>query len=172
MSFGILPSGGPLRTGQPVQGRGDGWSGWSLDRDGWTDTSDPLFGHTSRLCWFWGILVRIVLLESGSWWGMVLYIIYQWGFLWVILQGHRSRCPRSSMTWTDTYTVKFRQPDDLFHTLKTNWELLHLVPPRFHGTVGMVSYTHVVYVKCYFWYMLFNTYLCMYIILLWTGGGT
>ena len=33
------------------------------------DSPDPLSGHTSWLCLFFGILVRIVLLESTSWWG-------------------------------------------------------------------------------------------------------
>ncbi len=53
-----------------------------------------------------------------------------------------------------------------------------------HGALGMVSYSHTVYVTMYFCYMfrfrtdrvvsymLFNEHLCMYIILLWTGGGT
>ena len=43
---------------------------------------------------------------------------------------------------------------------------MYFVPSRIHGTVDMVSYVHVVYVTCYFCYMLFNTLLCMYIILL------
>jgi hypothetical protein len=58
------------------------WSGWPPDRGGWADRSGPLCGHTSRLSWFWGMLVRIVLLDV-SWWGerssddMVTFLVGQ-----------------------------------------------------------------------------------------------
>ena len=63
------------------QGRGDRLSGWTPDRDGWVDISVPLCEHVSRLCWFGGMIVRIVCwmtlggehdpltTESHSWWG-------------------------------------------------------------------------------------------------------
>ena len=51
-------------------------------------------------------------------------------------------------------------------------DLLLFIPSRLHGTVGMVSDEHAVYVTCYFCYMLFNTHLCLHMILLWTGGET
>jgi hypothetical protein len=50
----------------------------------------------------------------------MLYVIY-WvvRFHCIILQDHRKRCPRSSISWVDTYVLKFQQLDDLVHTLKT-----------------------------------------------------
>jgi hypothetical protein len=41
---------------------------------------------------------------------------------------------------------KFRQPNDLFHTLKTVTGLLHLVPPRTPRNSGYDVYAHAVYV--------------------------
>ncbi len=48
---------------------------------------------------------------------------------------------------------KFRQPDDLFHTLKTVKGLLRLVPSRTPQSSGMMFHVHEVYVTCYFCYM-------------------
>jgi hypothetical protein len=49
--------------------------------------------------------------------------------------------------------ISGRHPDDLFHTLKTVKGILNLVPTRTPLAVGMMSYTHSVYVTCYFCYM-------------------
>ncbi len=54
------------------------------------------------------------------------------------------RCPGQTRA-----LFKFRQPDDLFHGLKTVKELLLLVPPRTPRNSGYDVYAHEVYVICY-----------------------
>jgi len=59
-----------------------------------------------------------------------LCYIEQWGLHCIMCQtivngAPDPRCPGQTCTW-----FKFRQLDDLFHTLKTVKGLMHLVPPR------------------------------------------
>jgi hypothetical protein len=86
----------------------------------------------------------------------ICYILYmtshieQWGFR---ISDHRApdpRCPGQTSA-----LFKFRQPDDLCHTLKTVKARGCCTSFRhgLHGAVGMVSYTHVVYVTCYLCYI-------------------
>ncbi len=77
------------------------------------------------------------------------YILYisQWGFrcracLQVITKGVLD--PR--LSWTDTCVVRFRQPVDLVHILKTVKGLLLLVPVQTPRNSGYNVYTHVFYV--------------------------
>jgi hypothetical protein len=100
---------------------------------------------------------------------ILYYDIDQWGFHCILLQTTANGGPDpQAMTWTDTYDVvvsttwrPLPHTEDNVRTCCTSF--LHDSTP---GTVGLVSYTHEVYVTCYFCYMFFNTYLCMYIILL------
>ena len=48
---------------------------------------------------------RHVFSNSPIFEGSILYI-EEWGFLYVMFQNHRERCPRSSMSWTDTGSVE------------------------------------------------------------------
>ena len=84
--------------------------------------------------------------------GYILYIEL-WGFhcrmLETITNGASDpRCPGQTCL-----LFKFRQPDDLFHTLKTVKGLLRLVPSRTPQSSGMMFHVHEVYVTCYFCYM-------------------
>ncbi len=66
------------------------------------------------------------------------YTLYieRWRFRCSIFRPSR-RGPRSVTPWADTCALfKFRQPDDLLHTLKTVKGLLHLVPSRTSRSSG------------------------------------
>ncbi len=69
---------------------------------------------------------------------------------------HYERCPRSSMSWADMCAVQVTSFDNSTTSSKywRQWMVSYTsFPHGLHGTVGMVSYTHEVYVTCYFCYM-------------------
>ena len=88
----------------------------------------------------------------------VLYIIY-----WVVKvslyhpSNHCKRCPLASIPWSDTW---FRQHDDLLPHIDDD---VRTCCTSFHHNSSEQLVTMVT---------LFNVYLCMQIIILWTGGGT
>jgi hypothetical protein len=83
------------------------------------------------------------------------YILHieQWGFRFNMSQTISNGVPDPRCLGQTRVLVKFRQPDDLLHSLKTVKGLLHFVPTQTPHLVRVSSY------------MLFNTYMCMYIIL-------
>jgi len=86
---------------------------------------------------------------------MLCIIVYieQWEFHYNMRQTIANGTPDAQCPGQTRVLFKFRQPDDLFHTLKTVKELLHLVPLRTpRNSVYGVLYT------CGLCYMLFMLY--------------
>ena len=133
------------------------------DGDGEETTSGHV--HQGRFRWTTRIVKHLHF--------FMLYVIYLVvGGCFFMFQDHRERCPPSLDVLDRHVCVEVSTLNDLFHTLKTMEGLMTSFHHGLDGTVGRVSYTHVVYVICYFCYMLFNAHLCMHIIPLRTGGGT
>ena len=142
----------------PLVGGGRGWSGWGRENDrvrsagSFVRWTTRIVKHSHFLCY--------------------MFYVEQWGFHYIMLQDNREECPRprclrqtrarwsfNNLTTSSTHWREWKDWCTSFHH-------------SLHGTVGMVSYTHEVYVICYFCYMLFNTHLCIHIIPFRTGGGT
>jgi hypothetical protein len=80
------------------------------------------------------------------------YVMSSGGFVSVSSDHHEG----SPGPWCPGQTrglFKFRQPDDLFYTLKTVKGGITSFLLGLQGTVGMVSYEHTVYVTYYFCHM-------------------
>jgi hypothetical protein len=77
------------------------------------------------------------------------YILYidQWGFHCSMPSDHREGVPDPRCPGQKRVMFKFRQPDDLFHTLKTVKGMLDLVPPRTPriSWYGVLCYTPNIY---------------------------
>jgi hypothetical protein len=76
------------------------------------------------------------------------YILYieQWRFRYSMPLATADGAPDPRSPGHTRALFKFRQPDDLFHTLKTVKGLLLLVPPRTPRSSGYDVYAHAVYV--------------------------
>ncbi len=125
----------------------------------------------------------------------IFYVIYDvlssGGFTVSCLQTIVNGVPDSRYPGQTRVLFKFRQPDVLFHTLKTVKGLIHLVPSRTPRTSGYgVLFTCLIYIGVHphkyigyednvqtggvlrVRYMWFDVHLCNHIIPLQSGGGT
>jgi hypothetical protein len=93
-----------------------------------------------------------VLLNSPIFY-VIYYILNSGGFAASCLQTITDGVPDPRYPGQTRVMFKFRQPDDLFHTLKTVKELLHHVPPRTPRSSG-----YGVLCTCGLCYMLFLLY--------------
>ncbi len=94
---------------------------------------EEVSGHFSSIRAFFLPFFYDSCFQTTPFFFVICYILTSGGFTQVqrvILQDHREWCRRVSMHWTDTYTLKFPQLDDLFHTLEIMEGLLYLVPSR------------------------------------------
>ena len=118
-----------------VMGIFDGWTFWvgcgwfffgSLGKDG--DGEEKTTGHVYQGRFSLDNVSRCF--QTSTFFLCYILYIERWGFLCTCFKTLGNvvpdpRCPGQTRVW-----LKFRQPDDLFHTLKTMWGLFHLVPPR------------------------------------------
>ncbi len=86
------------------------------------------------------------------WWHDFVYHCLLYEFT-IASSDHRQGVPGPRRPGQTRVLFKFRQPVDLFHTLKTVQGLLHLVPPRTLWSSG-----HGVLCTCGLCYMLFLLY--------------